>query len=46
MQSFDQAATALSEDWGIHLDGKQVQRWSEALGRTVTLERAAEAGAE
>lgn len=43
MHSFDQAATGLNEDWGTHLDGKQIQRWSEALGRTVTLERDAEA---
>ncbi|MBI3934119.1 MAG: hypothetical protein HY316_05460, partial [Acidobacteria bacterium] len=27
------------EDWGTHLDGKQVQRWAEALGQTVTAER-------
>jgi hypothetical protein len=39
MQSFDQAALALNEDWGTHLDGKQVQRWAEALGQTVTSER-------
>ncbi len=36
---------ALNEDWGTHLDGKQIQRWSEALGRTVMLERDAEARA-
>jgi hypothetical protein len=39
---FDRAASALNEDWGSHLDGKQVQRWSEALGRTVTAARDAE----
>ena len=33
---------ALNEDWGAHLDGKQVQRWSQAMGRTVTLARDAE----
>ena len=33
---------ALNEDWGMHLDGKQVQRWSQALGRTVLSERDAE----
>src|SRR5512147_3200880 len=39
MQSFDQAALALNEDRGTHLDGKQIQRWSEAMGRVVTLAR-------
>ena len=39
LQSFDQAALALNEDWGTHLDGKQVQRWAEVLGQTVTGER-------
>ena len=37
-----QAALALNEDWGTHLDGKQIQRWAEAIGRTVTLTRDAE----
>ena len=33
MQSFDNAARALGTDWGLEaLDGKQVQRWAEALG--------------
>lgn len=32
LQAFDPAALALKEDWGTHLDGKQVQRWAEALG--------------
>ena len=36
VQSFDQAACALNEDWGTHLDGKQVERWSEAMGRVLT----------
>lgn len=35
----------MNEDWGTHLDGKQVQRWAEALGRTVTLTRDREARA-
>ena len=35
MQSFDQAALALNEDLGTRLDGKQVARWSEAIGRSV-----------
>lgn len=39
VQSFDQAAKALNEDWGTELDGKQIQRWSEAMGRVVTLAR-------
>jgi hypothetical protein len=34
-QSFDNAARALNLDWGTSLDGKQVQRWGEALGRTL-----------
>lgn len=42
LQSFDQAALALNEDWGTHLDGKQIQRWAEAIGRTVTSARDAE----
>jgi len=42
LHSFDQAALALNEDWGTHLDGKQIQRWSEALGRRVVQERRAE----
>jgi len=39
LHSFDQAAQALNEDWGTHLDGKQIQRWSEAIGRSVTVGR-------
>lgn len=42
MQSFPQAARALNDDWGLHLDGKQVQRWSESLGQSVVLLREAE----
>lgn len=38
LHSFDQAALALNEDWGTHLDGKQIQRWSEAMGRVVVKE--------
>jgi hypothetical protein len=45
VQSFDQAAKALNEDWGMSLDGKQVQRWSEALGQVVTGSRDVEAQA-
>jgi hypothetical protein len=42
LQPFDQAALALNEDWGTHLDGKQVQRWAEAMGQVVTQERDAQ----
>src|SRR3972149_4815041 len=45
LHSFDQAALALNEDWGTHLDGKQIQRWSEAIGRVVVWEREGEVGA-
>jgi hypothetical protein len=41
-QTFDRAATALNEDWGTALDGKQVQRWSQRLGRQVTAARDAQ----
>jgi hypothetical protein len=34
-QSFDNAARALNIDWGTHYDGKQIQRWGEALGQTL-----------
>jgi hypothetical protein len=42
VQRFDPAARALNEDWGTHYDGKQVQRWAEALGRGLVQERQAE----
>ena len=42
LHSFDQAALALNEDWGTHLDGKQIQRWSEAIGQVVVRERVRE----
>lgn len=42
LQSFDQAASALNEDWDLHLDGKQVQRWAEKLGGVVAAARDAE----
>ena len=41
LHSFAQAALALNEDWGIRLDGKQVQRWAEKLGAVVAADRAA-----
>jgi hypothetical protein len=45
MQSFDQAALALNEDWGTGLDGKQVERWAEAIGQAVMRMRDAEVAA-
>jgi len=33
---------ALNEDWGLALDGKQIQRWCESLGASVVLERETE----
>ncbi len=42
LQTFDKAAAALGEDWGWALGGKQIQRWAEAIGRTVKQERGAE----
>ena len=41
-QPFAKGAAALSEDWGVQLDGKQVQRWAETLGQAVVDQRAAE----
>lgn len=38
-KSFDEAAKSLDRDWKIRLDGKQVQRWSEALGRGMVAQR-------
>ena len=37
MHSFDQAALALNEDWGTHLNDKQIQCWVEAIGRMEVL---------
>jgi len=42
---FGPAARSLNYDWGTSLDGKQVQRWAEALGRVVAAVRDAEAAA-
>jgi hypothetical protein len=39
VQGFDNAGRALSIDWQRKLDGKQVQRWSEKLGATLTVDR-------
>jgi hypothetical protein len=41
-ETFDPAAQSLNDDWETDLDGKQVQRWAEALGRRVVAERDAE----
>lgn len=41
-QSFDNAARAINLDWGTSYDGKQMQRISEALGRTLVNKRQAE----
>jgi hypothetical protein len=38
-QSFDNAARALNLDWGTGYDGKQIQRWGEAMGRTLVQQR-------
>jgi hypothetical protein len=42
LQAFDPAARALNEDWGTHLDGKQVQRWAERLGAVLATARDAQ----
>ncbi len=41
-KSFDEAARSLNCDWGTQWDGKQIQRWSEAIGRRVVQERRTE----
>lgn len=38
-QSFDNAARALNIDWGTGYDGKQIQRWGEALGQSLVERR-------
>lgn len=38
-KAFDEAARSLSIDWKTRLDGKQIQRWSEALGRAMVIAR-------
>jgi hypothetical protein len=37
--SFDDGARAVNIDWGTHLDGKQIERWGEALGETLVKKR-------
>jgi hypothetical protein len=39
VQPFEPAARALRRDWGLALDARQVQRWSESLGRSLVRER-------
>lgn len=39
VNSFDKAAAALAEDWRSRWDGKQIQRWAEALGSRLVRER-------
>ena len=45
VQSFDNAARSISIDWNVPVDGKQVQRWSEKLGRRVVRQRQEELAA-
>jgi hypothetical protein len=44
-KSFDEAAKSLNLDWGTQWDGKQIQRWGEAIGDRMVRERDAEASA-
>ena len=41
-KSFDESARSVNCDWGTDLDGKQIQRWAEALGRQVVQAREVE----
>lgn len=41
-KSFDESARSLNCDWNTQLDGKQVQRWAEAIGSRAVLQRDAE----
>lgn len=34
-ETFDPGARAINIDWGTNLDGKQIERWGEALGQTL-----------
>ena len=42
VQSFANVSSALGEDWGWSVDGKQIQRWAQAMGRTMVEEREAQ----
>lgn len=37
--AFEEAAQSLNIDWKTTLDGKQVERWSESLGRAIVVNR-------
>ena len=39
VQPFEGAAKALQIDWGMAMDSRQVQRWSQALGRSLVSKR-------
>jgi hypothetical protein len=39
VQSFDNAARAINIDWNRSWDGKQMERWGEAMGRALIEER-------
>ncbi len=41
-KSFDESARSLNLDWKTDLDGKQVQRWAEAIGAAAVARRDAE----
>lgn len=38
-KAFDESAKSLNIDWKMNLDGKQIQRWGEALGRGMVTAR-------
>jgi len=42
VQTFDPAARAINMDWGTSYDGKQIQRWGEALGQAAVDQREAQ----
>lgn len=44
-KAFGPAARSLNYDWETRLDARQVQRWAQAMGRRVAVERDAEAKA-
>jgi hypothetical protein len=45
VQPPDRAAVALNRDWGVHLDGKQIDRWAHRFGARIVAERDAEVAA-
>ena len=38
-KAFEESARSLNKDWKTELDGKQVQRWSQALGQAMVRQR-------